>query len=204
MSSFTENLYLKLAIKKLQEENQQLLQLLNEVEISADIRPPTPPTLPRPTGPSRPTTLPRPTRPSRPTPLSTPVTQRSVSQGGSPPPPSIPPSGPFPFPPSEPTSPRPLPTPNPPINPKSVGQRSASQGGGLDYLDPMYGRGRFPLKYDRTPIETPLPSSMPFNQKTPLPFTLPANQPFSLNRPYDPNDDPNNFRPTRGMGDGGI
>lgn len=88
MSSFTENLYLKLAIKKLQEENQQLLQLLNEVEISADIRPPTPPTLPRPTGPSRPTTLPRPTRPSRPTPLSTPVTQRSVSQGGSPPPPN--------------------------------------------------------------------------------------------------------------------
>ena len=89
MSSFTENLYLKLAIQKLQEENQQLLKLLNEVEISANITPPTPPTLPRPTGPSpRPPTFPRPTGPSRPTPLSTPVTQRSVSQGGSPPPPN--------------------------------------------------------------------------------------------------------------------
>ena len=165
MSSFTENLYLRRAIQKLQEENQQLLKLLNEVQNP-------PPMFPG---------------------------------GNPPPPPSIPPSGPFPFPPQDPsTSPRPLPTPNPPINPKSVGQRSASQGGGLDYLDPMYGRGRFPLQYDRNPNETPLPSSMPFNQKTPLPFTLPANQPFSLNRPYDPNDDPNNFRPTRGMGDGGI
>jgi len=165
MSSFTENLYLKRVIQKLQEENQQLLKLLNEVDTN-------PPMFP----------------------------------GGNPPsPPTIPPSGPHPFPSTEPGPSRPLPTPNPPINPKSVGQRSVTQGGSPPppndnpWWDPMYGRGGWGV-----PMLTPYPVTMPVPMKTPAPMTMPYQQPFSLNRPYDPNDDPNNFRSTKGMGDGGI
>lgn len=123
MSSFTENLYLKRAIQKLQEENQQLLKLLSEVKTPSPAAPP-PPTAP-------------------------------PSQADSP-----------------------------------------NKG---PWWDPMYGRGGWGV-----PMLSPYPVTMPLPAKTPAPFTLPANQPFSLNRPYDPNDDPNNFRPTRGMGDGGI
>ena len=72
MSSFTENLYLKRAIQKLQEENQQLLKLLNEVDINAGITQPTVPPprpSPKPTGPSIPRPSPKPIGPSIPRPF---------------------------------------------------------------------------------------------------------------------------------------
>ena len=151
MSSFTENLYLKRTIQKLQEENRELLKLLNEVQST----PPAPPSNPHPFPPSEPS----PTEPKLPEPAPLPpIRPRSAKQGGSPPPPN---KGPW--------------------------------------WDPMYGRGGFGV-----PMETPDPITMPLPVKTPAPMTMPYQQPFSLNRPYDPNDDPNNFRPTRGMGDGGI
>jgi hypothetical protein len=175
MSSFTENLYLKLAIQKLQEENQQLLKLLNEVEIS----PPTPPAG------NPPTTTPTPPSPFRPV------------KPGIPKPPARP---------AKPGIPKPRPLSN--ISRQGNTQRSAIQGGSQDtppnkgpWWDPMYGRGAFG---GGVPMLTPYPITMPLPVKTPAPMTMPYQQPFSLNRPYDPNDDPNNWRPTKGMGDGGI
>jgi hypothetical protein len=173
MSSFTENLYLKRAIQKLQEENQQLLKILNEVDINAGITPPTvtPPPAPRP--------FPVPTRPSIPRPFPRPtntsVTQRSVSQGGSP--------------------------PTPTYGSDDMESRRTKPGYGISppttpdrgtWFDPMYGAGGLGV-----PMQTPYPLTMPFPVKTPAPLTMPYQQPFSLNRPYDPNDDPNNFRPVK-------
>ena len=159
MSSFTENLYLKRTIQKLQEENRELLKLINEVQAP----PPVPPMYPG----------------------GTPPTQ-----------PSIPPSGPHPFPPSEPSPVEPKlpdPAPVPPIRPRSARQDGSppipNRG---PWWDPMYGRGGLGV-----PMETPYPITMPLPMKTPAPMTMPYQQPFSLNRPYDPNDDPNTTRPVK-------
>ena len=131
---------------------------------------------------------------------SAPPTQPSAPPGGPNFPPEIPP-------PVEPKLPDPAPVP--PTRPRptntSVTQRSARQGDSPPtpnrgtWWDPMYGQGGWGV-----PIQTPYPITMPLPMKTPAPMTMPYQKPFSLNRPYDPNDDPDNFRPTRGMGDGGI
>ena len=113
-----------------------------------------------------------------------------------PPPTPIPPSGPHPFPPSEPSPVEPKLPDVPPVPP--IRPRSASQGGSPPipnrgpWWDPMYGRGGLGV-----PMQTPDPGTMPLPIKTPAPITMPYQQPFSLNRPYDPNDDPNTIRPVQ-------